>query len=247
MSEQVAVRAYWLGTIPYREAWDLQRAVVAAVLSGCHPHSLLLLEHPHVFTIGRRGDGSTLVWSEVDCRRRNIEVVWTDRGGDATYHGPGQLVGYPIADLLQLGIDVHQFLRTLEASIVSYLRVLGIESAPGGEGLTGVWSAGGKVGAIGIKLHNKQVTSHGFSLNLTADLEIFNGGIVPCGLVGRRATSVLELGGPALSVASAASSYVGHFGRAFGVSVEWHDPGELLALPRQPGAASPDLPVAGSL
>jgi lipoyl(octanoyl) transferase len=230
---QRAVRAYWLGTVPYREAWDLQRAAVAAVRAGSQPDSLLLLEHPHVFTIGRRGDGSTLLWSEAECARRGVEVVWTDRGGDATYHGPGQLVGYPILDLPGMGSDVLRHIRDLERSLIAYLAALGIDSEPGGEGMTGVWSGGGKVGAIGVKL-NQHVTSHGFALNLTTDLELFNGGIVPCGLVGRRATSVVELGGPRVPVAGAATAYAAHFSRSFGAAVSWGEAAELRSLPVPP-------------
>jgi lipoyl(octanoyl) transferase len=224
------VRAYWLGRVAYRDAWDVQRAAVAAVRAGTNPDSLLLLEHPAVFTIGRRGDGSTLLWSEAECAQRGVEVVWSDRGGDATYHGPGQLVGYPILDLARLGSDILRHIRDLERSLIAYLRTLGIESEPGGPGLTGVWSGGGKVGAIGVKL-NQHVTSHGFALNLTTDLDVFNGGIVPCGLVGRRATSVAELGGPVVDVEAAARAYVEHFGRCYDVAVDWGEPGELLALP----------------
>jgi lipoyl(octanoyl) transferase len=229
-AEALELRTYWLSSVAYRRAWQLQRAVVAAVRAGRQPPSLLLLEHPHVFTIGRRGDGSTLLWGEEECRRRGIEVVWTDRGGDATYHGPGQLVGYPIVDVARLGTDVLRFIRGLEDSLVSYLATLGLEAEPGGQGLTGVWSRGAKVAAIGIKLTDR-VTSHGFALNLTTDLEIFNRGIVPCGLVGRRATSVLELSGLRVEVADAARAYAPHFGRRFGVRIRWADPAELWTLP----------------
>jgi lipoyl(octanoyl) transferase len=242
----LTVRAYWLGTVPYREAWDLQRAAVTAIRAGEHPDSLLLLEHPAVFTIGRRGDGSTLVWSEAECARRGVEVVWTDRGGDATYHGPGQLVGYPLLDLPPLGSDILRHIRDLERSLVAYLRTMDIDAAPGGEGLTGVWSGGGKVGAIGVKL-NQHVTSHGFSLNLTTDLEVFNTGIVPCGLAGRRATSVVELGGPALEVAGAARAYVEHFSRSFDLPVTWADAAELYALPAAPAEPARPTPLLNVL
>jgi len=235
------VRAYWLGTVPYRQAWDVQRSAVAAIRAGTQPDSLLLLEHPHVFTIGRRGDGSTLLWSETECARHGVEVVWTDRGGDATYHGPGQLVGYPLLDLPRLGSDILRHIRDLERSLIAYLRVLGLEAEPGGEGMTGVWSGGAKVAAIGVKL-NQHVTSHGFACNLTTDLDIFNEGIVPCGLVGRRATSVLELGGPRLEVARAARDYTEHFARVFDVEVSWGDPAELTSLPPA-DAESPALRV----
>jgi lipoate-protein ligase B len=237
-----AVSACWLGRIGYRDAWDVQRAVVAAVREGVRPDTLLLLEHPAVFTIGRRGDGSNLVWSEAECARRGVEVVWSDRGGDATYHGPGQLVGYPILDLVRLASDVIRHIRDLERSLIAYLRTLGIESEPGGPGLTGVWSGGAKVGAIGVKL-NQHVTSHGFALNLTTDLEVFNAGIVPCGLVGRRATSVVELGGPALAVEDAARAYAEHFGRCFDVAVAWDNAAALRALPAPPGERSEGPPT----
>jgi lipoyl(octanoyl) transferase len=238
-------RAYWLGRVAYRDCWALQRALVEAVHAGRHPGGLLLLEHPPVFTIGRRGDGSTLLWDERECARRGVEVVWTDRGGDATYHGPGQLVGYPILDLPRLGSDILRHIRRLEGSLIGYLATLSLPAEPGGKGLTGVWSAGAKVAAIGVKLNHHAVTSHGFALNLTSDLETFNAGIVPCGLVGRRATSVVELGGPPIEVEAAARDYMPHFERAFEVATEWATTSELRALPpapaEEPAAAS--LPV----
>ncbi len=240
----LTVVAYWLGSVPYRQAWELQRSLVAAVRDGQQPDTLLLLEHPPVFTIGRRGDGSSLIWSPDECRRRGVELVWTDRGGDATYHGPGQLVGYPIVDLGRLDTDVLRFIRSLEASLVSFLGELGIAAAPGGTGLTGVWSGSAKVAAIGIKL-TQQVTSHGFALNLTTDLEVFNQGIVPCGLVGRRATSVVELSGVELTVSEAAGRYPAHFAAAFGVQVRWGEAAQLAALPRaEPEPPAPNLPMA---
>jgi lipoyl(octanoyl) transferase len=229
---RLAVRACWLGRVPYRECWDLQRTLVEGVRNGTEPDTVLFLEHPAVFTIGRRGDGSTLLWSESECARRGVELVWSDRGGDATYHGPGQLVGYPILDLPRLGSDILRHIRGLERSLIAHLAGLGIPAEPGGRGLTGVWSAGAaaadraKVAAIGVKL-TQRVTSHGFALNLTTDLDTFNTGIVPCGLTGRRATSVLELGGPEVQVEEAARQYAEHFAAEFGVELVEASPGEL--------------------
>ncbi|MBJ7604289.1 MAG: lipoyl(octanoyl) transferase LipB [Candidatus Dormibacteraeota bacterium] len=237
---QPVVRACWLGSVPYRDGWSLQRVLVEAVKAGRELDTLLLLEHPAVFTIGRRGDGSTLLWTADECARRGVEVVWSDRGGDATYHGPGQLVGYPILNLPRLGSDILRHIRGLERSLIAYLASLGIASEPGGKGLTGVWSRGAappspaKVAAIGVKL-NQRVISHGFALNLTSDLDTFNSGIVPCGLSGKRATSVLELGGPRLSVQEAACGYAPFFAAEFGVSLHWS---AVDALPE---------PVAGQL
>ncbi len=248
------VRAYWLGSVPYTRAWDLQRALVGAVRAGTQPDSLLLLEHPHVFSIGRRGTGENLLWTEAECARRGVEVIWTDRGGDVTYHGPGQLVGYPILDLPRLGSDILRHIRTLELSLISFLATFGIHSEPGGPGLTGIWSratgpaAGAeaeaeKVAAIGVKL-NQHVTNHGFALNLTTDLEIFNEGIVPCGLEGRRATSLAALGGPQVTTADAAAGYAPHFADSFGVSLEWGDPAELPGRREPNELGAPDRSAA---
>ncbi|MDQ6743106.1 MAG: lipoyl(octanoyl) transferase LipB [Candidatus Dormibacteraeota bacterium] len=241
---QRVVRAYWLAEVPYRQAWDLQRTLVDAVRGGAHPGALLLLQHPHVFTIGRRGDGSTLLWSEEECASRGVDVVWSDRGGDATYHGPGQLVGYPVVDLQRLDSDILRHIRDLETSLVAYLATLGLASEPGPPGMTGVWSAGAKVAAIGVKL-NQTVTSHGFALNLTTDLDIFNTGIVPCGLVGKRATSVRALGGPSVDVEAAAHAYLPCFAETFGVGVELADPAELdiLAEGATPSFRESSLPL----
>ena len=245
------VRAYWLDRVSYRGCWNLQRAMVEAVRRGELADSLLLLEHPSVFTMGRRGMADHLRWSEAECAHRGVDVVWTDRGGDATYHGPGQLVAYGILDLPHLGTDILSYLRGLEQSLVAYLSTLGIEAAPGGKGLTGVWSrAPGatapleKVAAIGVKL-NQTVTSHGLALNLTTDLGIFNQGIVPCGLAGRTATSVEALGGPRVSVAEAAHGYAPFFATTFGVELAWADRLELDRLPPPPSepALGPPLQV----
>lgn len=233
------IAAYWLGRIDYRDCWNLQRSLVEAVRSGAHPGALLLLEHPHVFTVGRRGNGSTLIWDEEECGRRGVEVVWTDRGGDATYHGPGQLVGYPILNLRELSCDILSHIRLLEVSLIAYLSTLGLKTEPGGPQLTGVWStvAGSqseKVAAIGVKLNHQLVTSHGFALNLSCDLDIFNCGIVPCGLTGKRATSVLKLSGQRLGVRDAARGYLPHFEAAFGVSAKWVNASRLRDLPPAP-------------
>ena len=191
-------RAYWLGRVPYRGAWELQRALVEAVREGRQGDTLLLLEHPHVFTIGRSGSGDHLLWDEAECRRRQVEVIWSDRGGDATYHGPAYLAG------------------------------LGIESEPGGPGLTGVWSGGEKVAAIGVKM-NHSVVSHGFALNLATDLAYFDG-IVPCGLVGKRATSVEKLGAGRIATAAAARAYAECFATAFALDITWGKASELAGL-----------------
>jgi len=209
--------------------WALQRALVAQVLAGERPSCLLLLEHPHVYTMGRRAVTDHLLWGEAERERRGVEVVWCDRGGDVTYHGPGQLVGYPILDLPALGSDIMHFLRALERSLVHYLAGCGIASAPGEKGKTGVWTEQGKIAAIGVHLNQRRVTNHGFALNLETDLDYF-GGIVPCGLDDTRVTSVRALTGATRSTESAARDYSRHFASEFGVETAWRGAQRLAGL-----------------
>ncbi len=213
------VRACWLGSVPYREAWDLQAELVRELRSGAGQDTLLLLEHPHVFTMGKAALPEHLLWDEDERQRRAVEVVWSDRGGEATYHGPGQLVGYPVLDLSRLGITIPRYLELLEGSLIGYLAELGIDSEPGDPGLTGVWKDGEKLAAIGIKL-NRSVVSHGFALNLTTDLAYFDG-IVPCGHAELRPTSVAAVSGLQIDAWTAAMAYTRHFEDVFGVSLSW--------------------------
>jgi len=222
------VRACWLGSTGYREAWDLQAELVRALRAGGGHDTLLLLEHPHVFTMGKAASPDHLLWDEAERRRRDVEVVWSDRGGEATYHGPGQLVGYPVIDLARFGLSIPEYLAALEKSLIDYLADLGIESAPGEPGLTGVWRNGEKLAAIGIKL-NRSVVSHGFALNLTTDLDYFNG-IVPCGHAELRPTSVLAVNGRRVPVEEAARDYAEEFGRVFSADVEWQPAGSLIGM-----------------
>ncbi len=219
MNKSQPARACWLGSTPYREAWDLQAELVDALRAASIPDTLLLLEHPHVFTMGRAASPDHLLWDEADRRRRLVEVVWSDRGGEATYHGPGQLVGYPILDLARLGLTIPRYLELLEQSLIDYLASVGIESQPGEPGLTGVWSRGEKIAAIGIKL-NRSIVSHGFALNLTTDLEYFEG-IIPCGHAEKRPTSVEAITARRIDTESAGRGYATHFERIFGMSLEW--------------------------
>lgn len=212
------VRASWLGRVPYREAWDLQAALVREVREAGGPDRLLLLEHPHAFTMGKAAAPEHILWDESERERRGVEVVWSDRGGEATYHGPGQLVGYPVLDLRRLALSIPQYLEGLERSLIAYLSELGIESEPGGPGLTGVWRQGEKLAAIGIKL-NQGVVSHGFALNLTTDLDYFDG-IVPCGHAELRPTSVARVTGRQVPVEDAAAAYSRRFEEVFGVVLD---------------------------
>lgn len=222
-----AVRTFWLGSVPYPQAWDLQKSLVEDVRAG-GPDTLLLLEHPHVFTMGTRGSEENVLWDAAERRRRAIDIVWADRGGDVTYHGPGQLTGYPILHLQRHGGDLLVYLRNLEGSLISYLAELGVACARV-PGLTGVWHGDEKVAAIGVK-KSGPVVSHGFALNLTTDLEYFSG-IVPCGLDDKTATSVHQLTGRMVGVEEAAQAYGKHFETALGVRLN-----RMAGIPQVVGA-----------
>jgi len=222
------VRASWLGSVPYREAWDLQAELVRERRTGEGQDTLLLLEHPHVFTMGKAASPEHLLWDEEERARRRVEVVWSDRGGEATYHGPGQLVGYPVVDLQHLGLTIPDYLARLEQSLIAYLGELGVAAEPGAPGLTGVWRDGEKLAAIGIKL-NRSVVSHGFALNLTTDLGYFDG-IVPCGHAELRPTSVEAATGRSLPTAAAAEGYARHFAAGFRTSLDWVPANTILPM-----------------
>jgi lipoyl(octanoyl) transferase len=174
--------------------------------------TLLLLEHPHVFTIGRRGTRADVLWDLAALHERGVEVVETDRGGMVTYHGPGQLVGYPIVDLGPQG-DLVGYLRRLEDVLIAALADHGIEAGRL-TGATGVWVGFDKVGAIGVRV-TRGVTKHGFALNVSPDLSYF-GGIVPCGILDKGVTSMQRLLGDAPSVEALARTVTERFGEVFG-------------------------------
>ena len=228
------VRASWLGSVPYRRAWDIQAELVRELRDGAGQDTLLLLEHPHVFTMGKAASDDHLLWGEAERERREVEVVWSDRGGEATYHGPGQLVGYPVLDLAHFGLSIPRYLELLEKSLIDYLRSLGIESEPGEPGFTGVWRNGEKLAAIGIKL-NRSVVSHGFALNLTTDLGYFEG-IVPCGHADKRPTSVEAVTGRRVDTQRAATDYAAQFATLLGAHVDW----ALAETVRTAGRVSPE-------
>ena len=185
MSGTLVVRE--LGRVSYGEALELQRRLAEERIAGSIPDTLLLLEHAPVVTLGRGWRGSSLPVEPDALRRRGIEVHEIERGGDVTYHGPGQLVGYPILDLQRHKPDLHWYLRQLEEVLIAALGDLGIP-AERNPGFTGVWTRGRKIASIGI--HVRQwVTWHGFALNVTTDLSAFDL-IVPCGIPNVVMTSV---------------------------------------------------------
>jgi lipoyl(octanoyl) transferase len=210
-----------LGLIRYSAAFAVQERLVAARKTGATGNVLLLCEHPHVITVGRNGNRSHLLASENVLRQKNVELRETNRGGDITYHGPGQIVGYPILDLAALRKDVRWYVRSLEEVMISASAELGI--AAGREpGKIGVWvgepDRSEKLGAIGVHL-SRWVTSHGFAYNVSTDLRYFDL-IVPCGIVGRKATSLEKLLGRAVSREDVVASLSRHFGEVFGLQMQ---------------------------
>jgi lipoyl(octanoyl) transferase len=205
--------------MPYADAEALQRALVDERRAGRVGDVLLLLEHPHVLTLGVRAAGSRAhILSTPDAlRARGVEVFETGRGGDVTYHGPGQLVGYPILDLQPDRPDVHRYVRDLEEVLIRTAADYGVH-AERIEGLTGVWVGGEKLGAIGVRI-SRWVTSHGFALNVATDLDYFSL-IVPCGIADRGVTSLARLLGRPVDSAEVERRLVIHFCHVFGRFVE---------------------------
>mgnify|MGYP001583363105 CR=1 FL=1 len=218
-----------LGTTDYARAGDLQRRLVELRKAEAIPDVLLLCEHPHVITLGRNARRENLRLPEEELARRGVEVHATDRGGDVTYHGPGQLVGYPIMDLKQVKRDVAAYMRSLEEVLIRVASDFGL-LAGRLPGLTGVWVGGEKLAAMGVHI-SRWVTSHGFALNVNTDLKYFDL-IVPCGLAARRATSLEALLGQRVEMAEVESSVVEHFAEVFvreTCPARSHDPEEWLA------------------
>ena len=189
MSEVPYCQVISLGTVEYRHAWQLQTDLVAAVHDGLQPNTLLLLEHPHVYTRGRLSKPEHIPLSPEDLVAQGIDVVETDRGGQVTYHGPVQLVAYPIVNLRDWGGPL-KYVRTLEQVIISSLAEFGIDAGVE-QGLTGVWVGNAKIAAIGVKI-SRGIAHHGFAINVDPDLAKF-AQIVPCGITDRRVTSMAQL------------------------------------------------------
>jgi lipoyl(octanoyl) transferase len=206
-----------LGTIPYAEGLELQDRLVQRRRAGAIPDTLLLLEHPHVITLGSDASVAHVLSDEDERRLLGIELFETGRGGDVTYHGPGQLVGYPILDLKPDRKDLHRYLRDLEQVLIDVAAAFGI-TAYRREGLTGVWTDGGKLAAIGVRVSSGWITSHGFALNVSTDLRYFDS-IVPCGIQGARVTSLEREVGRAVDMNGVADAVVTALATCFARSV----------------------------
>jgi len=226
-----------LGLIKYEEAWKLQDQYAAEIAEGKRPPTLLLLEHPHVYTFGRRGKQENLLWGESQLKEKGIAIHWVDRGGDVTYHGPGQLVGYPLLRLGQVDsenklpqADYVGYVRKLEKTLIIALANLGL-AAGQRPGLTGVWIQAdvhsrcarckpedrqkpAKIAAIGVKVDARGVSRHGFALNVNPDMEYWDG-IIACGLQNEPVASLADLFESPPSMERIKEEVVKAFGEAF--------------------------------
>lgn len=217
MSDASELQIRHLGSVPYAEALALQADLVARRRVGEIPDQLLLLQHPHVITLGTSSSGSHVLADESRRQALGVDLFDVGRGGDVTYHGPGQLVGYPILDLKPDRKDVHRYLRDLEAVLIHALDHLGIRAEPVAD-LTGVWVDDRKIAAIGVRVSSGWITSHGFALNVSNDLSYFDT-IVPCGIPNVSVTSVSQELGRRVAVGDVLGAVAEAFSQIFERSV----------------------------
>ena len=229
------VRLWRPGVVEYGRALDWQHARAAALYAGSEGEALALLQHPPVYTLGARGDDSHLLASPQALAAFGAEVVQTDRGGNVTFHGPGQLVAYPILDLRGRGMGVASYVRALEAIMIEAAARFGVQ-AERVRGRPGVWVDGAKLGAVGVRV-SRGVSSHGLALNVSTDLEWF-ARIVPCGIPDIEATSLERLLGEAPAMEEVEDALAEAFAREFGcrlIAASW---GAAAPAPTAAGAAS---------
>jgi lipoyl(octanoyl) transferase len=227
------IELYDLGTAPYQPVWDLQAAIQQRLIkqkkerqngnSGEFDNEVLLfVEHQHVYTLGKSGDSAHLLKGITELAGINVEFIQSDRGGDITYHGPGQIVGYPILDLGRHFTDIHKYMRSLEEVIIRTCRDFGAQAGRI-DGLTGVWVGDAKICALGVRC-SRWVTMHGFALNVNPDLSYFEH-IIPCGIADKGVTSLQKLLNSQVDKEEVKSSIVTHFQQVFNVIIQ---PGEML-------------------
>ena len=224
---------YDLGTVEYQRAWDIQRDLVQQRIEGSIGDTLLLLEHPHVYTLGRRGSMDDVLMSADGLGSVGVAVHEVDRGGEVTYHGPGQLVGYPILNLREIGGPV-RYVRGLESALIDALATFGIDARTV-EGLPGVWLGDGpdqrKIAAIGVRA-SRGVSSHGFALNVSTDLSYFEH-IVACGIPGLNVTSMEQELGQGVDAGIVRQAVVAALETRLGLATRWADKMEAQNLLRQ--------------
>ena len=243
----VTCQVFRLGVIEYQKAWHLQNQLAAQIATGEQPPTLLLLEHSHVYTFGSRGQAEHLLWEQAKLQEQQVDVHWVDRGGDVTYHGPGQLVGYPLIPLGQVSLDAETgksripqadyvgYLRKLEAVLITALAGLGL---PAGQvaGQTGVWvqpdvasrcahcppelkQAPSKIASIGVKVDSRGVSRHGFAFNVAPDMSYWKG-IIACGLDNQNQISLEYLLDPVPGMERVIDEVVKAFGATFGFEMQ---------------------------
>lgn len=234
MSEPRRRTVHWgyLGRVAYPESEALQDRVRSDLKAGTGPEHLLLLEHPHVFTLGRNADGADVLAPRAWLESQGVDVHECDRGGRVTYHGPGQLVGYPVVDLDPDRRDLHRFMRDLQEVLIRTLADFGVDAGRReGKEHVGVWAGEGKVASLGVHV-KRWITTHGFALNVATDLSYFRR-IVPCGLPRVEMASILSLTGEAPPLAEVAARVARHFARVFDRELA-----PLRAPVEQPGGPS---------
>lgn len=202
-----------LGLVSYARGLEIQEELVRRRRAGEIPDQLLLLEHPHVITLGSAASTSHILVGEEERHIMGIELFETGRGGDVTYHGPGQLVGYPILDLNPDRRDLHRYVRDLESVLISALADFGVEAGRK-DGLTGVWVGDDKIAAIGIRVSSGWITSHGFALNVSTNLDYFDS-IVPCGIRAHGVTSLARHLAEPVTMDQVAERVAARFGEHF--------------------------------
>ncbi len=242
--KHLVCQVYSLGRVPYGEARELQQRFADEIATGTRPPSLLLLEHPHTYTFGRSGDAANLLWDQAGLADRGVEVHWADRGGDVTYHGPGQLVGYPLIPLGRVDksqrlpqADYVGYVRKLEEVLILALADLGLVTGQL-RGLTGVWvqpdvasrcprcppaarKSPAKIAAIGVKVDARGISQHGFALNVNPDMSFWEG-IIPCGIDDHPMISLADLLEPPPAMDQVIGRVAHSFARRFGYKLEFH-------------------------
>ncbi|MEW6061063.1 MAG: lipoyl(octanoyl) transferase LipB [Bacteroidota bacterium] len=224
MKELLAVN---LGRTKYADAWELQRQIFSARLEHRIGDVLLLTEHDHVYTLGKAADDNHLLAKNEELSKKGVDVFWIDRGGDITYHGPGQIVGYPIIDLNQHYNDIHRYLRDIEEAMIRTLGEYGIEAGRESE-FTGVWVRDEKIGAIGVKV-SKWITMHGFALNVNTDLSYFDR-IIPCGIFHKGVTTLQKILGREITLEDVHQKLIHHFATLFHWDVKQISREELTTM-----------------
>ena len=209
-----------LGRIDYREAYELQKELLQQRLEGRIADTLLLLEHPPTITVGKSGKLENVLVSPAELTSAGVSLIFTDRGGDVTYHGPGQIVGYPILDLRERERDIHQYVRNLEEVLIRTLADYGIKSGRD-HNHAGVWVNDEEIAALGLSVR-KWITMHGFALNVNTEMNHFSL-INPCGFTAKTATSMARLLGSEMSVDEVTERLLGHFAGVFEVELRFTD------------------------